>query len=167
MNAVKQHTTEATVPVPVRLDIDTVAPHFMRELARLDAAASAELDAAGIPPGIRDLIRLRASQLNGCAYCVDTHGADAATAGEPFGRIAAVAVWRESPFFSRSERAMLEITEAITVARGGASDDVWANAAAVLSPTQLGAVIALAVAVNAWNAVGATTHAWTPTLDAH
>lgn len=160
-----EHTTEANIAVPIRLEIDTAAPRFMRSLADLDAAATAELDAADIARGVRELIRLRASQLNGCAYCVDTHSKDAAAAGEPFGRIAAVAVWRESPYFTRSERAMLELTEAITIASGGISDQAWGKATAALSPTQIGAVIALIVTINAWNAVGASTHAWTPALD--
>jgi AhpD family alkylhydroperoxidase len=94
----------APVGIPIRLDIDTVAPVFSRALARLDSATTQELDSAAIEPLMRELIRMRASQLNGCAYCVNLHTNDAVAAGEAIGRVAAVSVWRESPFFSQRER---------------------------------------------------------------
>ena len=103
-----------TVDILTRLDIDTTAPAFSRALASLDAAATRELDQACIESGLRELIRLRASQLNGCAYCVAQHTRDALTAGEPIGRVAAVGVWRESPFFTARERAALALTDSMT-----------------------------------------------------
>ena len=86
-------TTTKTVDVLTRLDIDTAAPTFSRALASLDAAATRELDRVGIEPGLRELIWLRASQLNGCACCVSQHSADALAVGEPIGRVTAVSVW--------------------------------------------------------------------------
>ncbi len=80
-------TTETMNPetlhrIPTRLDVDAAVPAFSRAMSRLDGSATQELDRVGFPQGLRDLVRLRASQINGCAYCVDTHSADAATAGE-------------------------------------------------------------------------------------
>ena len=83
-------------------------------MAHLDTAATSELDRVGIPAGLRDLLRLRASQLNGCAYCVDMHSKDAAANGEPQQRIHAVRIWAESPFFTEKERAAFAFTESVT-----------------------------------------------------
>ncbi|WP_295010531.1 carboxymuconolactone decarboxylase family protein [uncultured Microbacterium sp.] len=158
-------TGDATVPIPVRLDIDTVAPRFSRALAGLDAAMVRELDAAGIDARLRELVRLRASQLNGCSYCVDLHTTDARKAGETERRIAAVAVWEESPFFTARERAAFELTESMTrLSETHVPDRVWASAAARFSAEELGALVALVVTINAWNAVGVSTHAWTGSL---
>lgn len=160
-------STIDTVDMLTRLDIDTVAPEFTRALTALDGAATRELDHAGIEPGLRELIRLRASQLNGCAYCVSEHSRDALAAGEPVGRVAAVSVWQESPFFSARERAALVLTDSMTrVASTHVPDADWRSAAAHLNPAELGALVALITTINAWNAVGVTTRAWTPTLDA-
>lgn len=154
-----------TVDILTRLDIDTTTPAFSRALASLDAAATRELDEADIEPRLRELIRLRASQLNGCAYCVAQHTRDALTAGEPIGRVAAVSVWRESPFFTARERAAFALTDSMTrVADTHVPEADWREASAHLSPAELGALVALVVVINAWNAVGVTTRAWTPTL---
>jgi AhpD family alkylhydroperoxidase len=158
------NTTE-TVDILTRLDIDTTAPAFSRALAALDAAATQELDRAGIDPALRELIRLRASQLNGCAYCVAEHTREALAAGEPIGRIAAVCVWRQSPFFTAHERAALALAETMTrAAETHVPDADWREAATHLTPAELSAVAALVVAINAWNTIGVTTHAWTPAL---
>ena len=74
-------STEPTVPIPVRLDIDAVAPHFSRALAHLDNAMIKELDAVGFDPRLRELVRLRASQINSCTYCVHSHTASARAKG--------------------------------------------------------------------------------------
>jgi AhpD family alkylhydroperoxidase len=151
--------------VPTRLDIDTTAPAFSRALASLDAASTRELDEAHIEPGLRELIRLRASQLNGCAYCVAQHTRDALTAGEPIGRIAAVSVWSESPFFTARERGALALTDSMTrVADTHVPEADWREASAQFSQAELGALVALVVVINAWNAVGVTTRAWAPSL---
>jgi len=110
-------TTETLHPIPTRLDVDATIPAFSRAMSRLDGSATQELDRVGFPRGLRELVRLRASQINGCAYCVDTHAADALGAGESAQRVNAVAIWHESPFFTERERAALEWTEAVT--RGG------------------------------------------------
>src|SRR6201989_2945698 len=101
------NTTAATAApeIPVRLDFDAHAAGFARALAHLDRAATKELDAAGVDPLLRELIRVRASQLNGCAYCVDMHTKDARAAGETEQRLYALSVWEEAPFFTDRERA--------------------------------------------------------------
>lgn len=155
----------ATVPVLVRLDIDAAAPRFSKALAHLDNAATGELDQAGIEPLLRELVRIRASQLNGCGYCVDLHTTDAREAGENARRLAAVAVWRESPLFTARERAALVLTESITRdSETHVPDADWKVAAAVFSPEELGALVSLIVVINAWNAVGVSTRAWTVSL---
>lgn len=154
-----------TVDILTRLDIDTAAPAFSRALASLDAAATRELDRVGIEPGLRELIRLRASQLNGCAYCVSQHSADALTAGEQLGRVVAVSVWRESPFFTARERAAFALTDTMTrLVDTHVPESDWREAATHLTPQELGALVALVVVINTWNTVGVTTRAWTPTL---
>lgn len=151
------------VQITQRLDFDAQAPAFSKALAHLDKAATKELDKAGIEPGLRDLLRIRASQLNGCAYCVDMHTKDARAAGESEERIAGVVIWRETPFFTAKERAMLAFTESVTLmAEGHVPDDAYAQVAAELSAEEIAALVSLIVAINAWNAVGVSTRSWEP-----
>jgi AhpD family alkylhydroperoxidase len=154
---------QATETIPVRLDIDGLAPDFSRAMAHLDKAATKELDRAGIDPLLRELIRVRASQLNGCAFCVDMHTKDARAAGETEQRLYALPVWRDTPFFAARERAALDLTESVTrAAVTQVPDEVYARAAAVLTESELGAIVSLIVTTNAWNAIGVTTRAWLP-----
>src|SRR5919202_1240856 len=109
-------TTASTIPA--RLDFDAVAPGFARAVAHLDHAATKELDAAGIEARLRELVRVRASQLNGCAYCIDMHTKDARAVGETEQRLYALPAWRETPFFTERERAALALAEAVTLMAG-------------------------------------------------
>jgi AhpD family alkylhydroperoxidase len=161
------HTSDVRHHVPVRLDVDAVVPSFSRAMSHLDTAATRELDRVGFPAGLRELVRLRASQINGCAYCVDTHAADAATAGETAQRVNAVAIWKESPFFTERERAALAFTETVTlVATTHVPVEHYDAVAAHWSPDEVGALLSLIVAINAWNALAVSTRAWEPVLDA-
>ena len=156
-------TDQATATIPARLDFDEHAADFSRAMAHLDKAATKELDRAGIEPLMRELIRVRASQLNGCAYCVDMHTKDARAAGEHEQRLYAVPVWRETPFFSARERAALALTESVTqAAMTHVSDLDFAQAADVFTESELAAIVSLIVTINAWNAIGVTTRAWLP-----
>jgi AhpD family alkylhydroperoxidase len=149
--------------IPVRLDFDAHAPHFSRAMSHLDQAATRELDQAGIDSLLRELIRVRASQLNGCAYCVDMHTKDARAAGETEQRLYALATWPETPFFTDRERAALALTESITLAaQTHVSDDDFAQAAKEFTEAELGALVSLIVTINAWNAIGVSTRAWQP-----
>jgi AhpD family alkylhydroperoxidase len=135
----------------------------MRAMGHLEHAATKELDRAGIDPLLRELVRSRASQLNGCAYCIDMHAKDARAAGETEQRLYALPAWRETAFFSEKERAALALTESVTlVAQTHVPDADFEQAAAVFSEAELGALISLIVAINAWNAIGVSTHAWQP-----
>jgi AhpD family alkylhydroperoxidase len=156
-------TTTGTEQIPVRLDIDSHAPGFARALAHLDNAATKQLDAVDFDHRLRELIRIRASQLNGCAYCIDMHTKDARAAGETEQRIYALPAWRETPFFSARERAALAFTEAVTLlAQTHVPAEAFDEVAAVYSPDEIAALDSLITVINAWNTVGVSTRAWTP-----
>src|SRR5215831_8780749 len=106
--------TDSHTQIPVRLDFDAHADGFARAMAHLDRAATKELDRVDFDPKLRELVRIRASQINGCAYCLDMHTKDARAMGETEQRIYALSAWREAPFFSEREQAALEWTEAVT-----------------------------------------------------
>src|ERR1700744_1775180 len=91
--------------IPVRLDFDGHAADFAKAMAHLDHAATKQLDKVEFDAPLRELVRIRASQLNGCAYCIDMHTKDARAIGESEQRLYALSAWRETPFFSDRERA--------------------------------------------------------------
>ena len=146
-----------------RLEFGSRAPGLLRAMIQLDRAATKELDLAGIAPRTRELIRIRASQLNGCAYCIDMHTKDARAIGETEQRIYALPAWRETPFFTDRERAALAFTETVTMlADTRVPDDAYAALAAEYSEQEIAALISLIVTINAWTAVGVATRAWEP-----
>ena len=156
-------TQTMTQTIPVRLDFDATVPGFSKAMATLDRAATRELDDAGIEPRLRELVRIRASQLNGCAYCIDMHTKDARAIGETEQRIYALPAWQETPFFTARERAALAFTESVTLlASTHVPDADYAAVAAEFGPAQVGALVALIVAINAWNRIGVATRAWEP-----
>lgn len=159
-------TTDTFISIPVRFDFDSATPGFSRAMTALDEAATAELDRVGFDARLRELVRLRASQLNGCSYCVDQHSKAAVAAGDTHQRVHAVAVWPESGFFTARERAALAFTESVTLlADTHVPDAVVAEARAVFSEEEVGALLAAVVTINAWNAVAVTTRAWRPRRD--
>ncbi len=156
-------TTAALEPVTItqRLDIDGHAPGFSKAMAHLDHAATKELDRVGFDARLRELVRIRASQLNGCAYCVDMHTKDARVAGESEERLTALPVWREAPFYTRRERAVLAFTESVTrLSETHVPEQDYEAVAAELTPDEVGALVSLLVTINAWNAIGVSTRAW-------
>jgi AhpD family alkylhydroperoxidase len=156
-------TIAAPGRIEQRLDIDAHAPAFTRAMSRLDGAATQELDRVGFDPRLRELVRIRASQLNGCAYCVDMHTKDARAAGETDVRLTALPVWRETPFFTQRERAVLAFTESVTrLVETHVPDADYDSVAAELSPDEVGALVALLVTIKAWNTIGVSTRAWEP-----
>jgi AhpD family alkylhydroperoxidase len=156
-------TTTTVTDIPVRLDFDGHAATFSRALSHLDNAATKELDRAGIDHRLRELLRLRVSQLNGCAYCVDMHTQTARAVGETVQRLTALPVWSETPFYTDAERAALAFAEAIVWM---ADDHVPAAAfdavAAHYEPAEIAALVSLIVTVTAWNAIGVSTRTWQP-----
>jgi len=112
-----------------------------------------------LEPRLRELIRVRASMLNGCAYCVDMHTKDARALGETEQRLYAVAAWHEAPFFSPAERAALALTDALTELAGHPLPDaVVAEAEAQLGADGLAAATWVAITINAWNRVAIAGH---------
>jgi len=131
-----------------------VLPDAMQALQALGKA----LHQAGLPLKTLELVNLRASQINGCAFCVDMHAFAAQEAGESLERLYAVAVWREAPFFTDSERAALALTEAATVfEHGQVPDEVWNEAAAHFDEDQLAALVLAIGLINLWNRIAITT----------
>jgi AhpD family alkylhydroperoxidase len=144
-----------------RLDFDRHAPEASKALARFDRAVMQELERVGFDARLRELVRLRASQLNGCAYCIDMHTKDARAAGETEERLQTLTAWRDTPFFSDKERAALAFTEAVTLMNvDHVPDEAYAAAAQYYGEDELAALVSLIVAINAWNAIGVSLHAW-------
>ena len=106
----------------------------------------------------RELIKIRASQINGCAYCIDMHTRDARKAGETEQRIYALNAWRDTPFFDEQERALLALTEEVTLITGHVSDATYNAAAAVFDEAYMAQIIMAIVTINAWNRIGITTN---------
>ena len=152
-----------TQTIPARLDFDAHGAGFARAMSHLDQAATKELDKVDFDVRLRELVRIRASQLNGCAFCIDMHTKDARAAGETEQRIYALPAWWETPFFTSRERAALALTESVTLMpQTHVPDADFAQAAEQFSADELGALVALIVTINAWNAIGVSTRAWVP-----
>jgi AhpD family alkylhydroperoxidase len=116
--------------------------------------------ASGLEPALIELVKMRASQINGCAYCIDLHSKDARAAGETEQRLYALTAWRETPFFSERERAALELTEAITlVAESHVPQSVLDGAALVFTPEELSRLVYAIIEINAWNRLAITVGA--------
>jgi AhpD family alkylhydroperoxidase len=156
-------TNDTTLHNPVRLDFETLAARFSRAMVQLDRAATAELDRVELDPRLRELVRVRASQLNGCAYCVDMHTTDARAIAETEQRLYALPVWRETPFFTERERAALAFTESVTLmSETHVPQADYDAVAAQFTEAELAALVSLIVAINAWNAISVATRAWIP-----
>lgn len=105
----------------------------------------------------KELIKIRASQVNGCSFCIDMHTKDALKAGETVQRIMALTAWRETPFFTEEERAILALTEEVTLISNHVSDETYNQAAKLFSETYLAQLIMAIVTINAWNRIGIST----------
>ena len=141
---------EITVDARFNYHNSTVAAKF----AKYINSAGAVVTASTLPAVTQELVKIRASQINGCAACTDMHTKDAAHGGETSVRLNLVAAWREATVFTEAERAALEITEQgtrIADAAGGVTDEAWANAAKHYDDDQLAALVAVIALINAWN----------------
>jgi AhpD family alkylhydroperoxidase len=135
-----------------RLQIAGAAPRQVAALQRFSAT--------GLDPTIAHLVEMRASQINGCAFCLDMHWKDARAAGQDEARLYLLDAWRESPDYTERERAALALTEAMTrLEPGGVPDPVWDEAAAQFDREELGALVCQIAAINAWNRLQITTQA--------
>jgi AhpD family alkylhydroperoxidase len=143
-------TTETRSP---RLRIYRLQAEASRAMNALDDAVAD----VGIEPSLRELIKLRASQINGCAYCVDMHSKDARRGGETEQRVYGLSAWREAPYYSDRERAAFALTEAVTLIADGVPQDVWAEAERHFDPEELAGLIWSIVTINAWNRLAIPT----------
>jgi AhpD family alkylhydroperoxidase len=151
----------AYVEIPVRFDFDSLAPRVSAAVNRLHTAAITDLGNAGVEQGLIELIRLRASQLNGCAYCVDTHTVDARTAGVDAQRVDLLPVWEDAPVYTERERAALALTESVTrLSQTHVPEPVVTRALKALGEAATAAILGLIVSINAWNEIGVTSRCW-------
>ena len=133
-----------------RINLATVAPEAYQAVLGLETYVRGNLDHT-----VLELVKVRASMLNGCAFCVDMHTRDALGAGEDSRRLFAVAAWREAPsFFDERERTALALTDAVTrLGEHGVPDDVWDAAAKVWSEKELADLVVAIATINVWNRI--------------
>ena len=136
-----------------RLDYGRAAPGAYRA----QMAMEKHVHECGLEPSLVELVKIRASQMNGCGYCVDMHTKDARAAGETEQRIYLLSAWREAPFYTPRERAALAWTEAVTaIANGGPSYDVHQEAHAQFSDEELVNLTMAVILINGWNRLAIT-----------
>ncbi|WP_413666500.1 carboxymuconolactone decarboxylase family protein [Mucilaginibacter sp. Mucisp86] len=141
-----------------RLKINTAEPAAYRAMIALEKY----IESTELTTRHKDLIKIRASQINGCAFCVDMHTTDARKAGETERRIYNISVWHEAPFFDEQERAILALTEEVTLITGRVSDETYKKAAELFDEKYLAQVIMAIITINAWNRIGVTTQLQPP-----
>ena len=140
--------------------LDYTNSEILQKFVKHLNSAAAAVPGGTLPPATMNLVLTRASQINGCAVCVDMHTKDAAHAGETQLRLNMVAVWREATVFTEAERAALELTEEgtrIADASTGVSDEVWRNAAKHYDEDQLAALVSLIALINVYNRMNVIT----------
>ena len=138
-----------------RLDYPKLAPEAVRALYGLEGY----LAKSGLEPSLRELVKIRSSQINGCAYCIDMHTKDARAAGETEQRIYALSAWRETPFFTDRERAALAWTEALTHIGDGVPDALFAATREHFAEKEIVDLTWAVAAINAWNRVAISMRA--------
>jgi AhpD family alkylhydroperoxidase len=132
-----------------RLSVHQTSPELFGAYADLEQAVHHAVD-----PTLCELIKMRASQLNRCAFCVDMHSKDARAQGETEQRLYLLSAWREAPVYTQRERAVLALTEAVTlIADDHVPDRVWQEAASVFSQKELADVLMAIVTINGWNRI--------------
>lgn len=135
------------------MDISKTVPSGFRAVWGLEQYVSENVDSR-----VLELVKLRASMVNECSYCVDMHSRDALAAGETLQRLFAVAAWRESPFFDERERAALALTDALTrLGEHGVPDAVWEDVRAVWSEEETANLVLAVATINVWNRILAAT----------
>jgi AhpD family alkylhydroperoxidase len=139
--------SKRTEPMQPRVNAANVSPEPQKGLF----AIGKYLAECGLEPGLQELVKIRASQINGCAYCLDMHTKDARAGGETEQRIYALGAWRETPFFTQRERAALAWTEAVTLIPGGVSDELYEQTREEFSEKELVDLTWAVAAINAWN----------------
>mgnify|MGYP000845675449 CR=1 FL=1 len=143
-----------------RPSLHRLAPEAMKAVLAVEEVVRGELDRR-----LLELVKLRASIVNGCAFCLDLHLRDLLEHGEDVRRVGAVAAWRESPFFTEAERAALALTDAVTaIGEHGVPDDVWAAAVAAHGERTVAHLVVAIGLINLWNRTAIATHQAPPPL---
>lgn len=136
-----------------RIKIDQVEPSGYSAILGLEKY----IESTPLTKIHKDLIKIRASQINGCAFCIDMHTKEARKSGETEQRIYALNAWRDTPFFTNEERAILALTEEVTLINNHVKDDTYQMALDALGETYLAQVIMAIITINTWNRIGITT----------
>ncbi|MFJ3788104.1 carboxymuconolactone decarboxylase family protein [Kitasatospora sp. NPDC090091] len=144
----------ATVSAPEqRISLPDLAPEFYQAMIALDRSAR-----KGVDPALAELVKVHASMINGCAFCIDMHSTDALKNGEQNHRLLSLPAWRETSWFTAKERAALALTESVTLlTQGHVPDAVYQEAAEHFEQAELAQLITLIVTINAWNRIGVTS----------
>lgn len=146
--AIAPQSADYVVP-QARINVAKEAPEAYKQLIGLGQQVAKDLD-----PQLNELVKIRASILNNCAFCVDMHTTDAREQGEHERRLVSVAVWEEASFFTAKERAALALTDAITLlSKEGVPDDVWAEAERHFDKPTLATLVFAIIVINAWNRI--------------
>ncbi len=137
-----------------RVNLGKSAPKLYQAVAAMEKLASEATASAGIAEGFSHLLRLRASQINQCAFCVRMHTRDALATGESSDRISVLPAWRETAYFTEKERVALALVEAVTlISDDQVPDTIYEQAAASLSVDEISAIEWVAIVINAWNRI--------------
>ncbi|MBA2737618.1 MAG: carboxymuconolactone decarboxylase family protein [Pyrinomonadaceae bacterium] len=138
-----------------RMNINKTEPGIYRAMA----ASDEQVESFALDAKLKELIRIRVSQINGCGYCINSHTKDALKIGETAQRLFAVSAWWETPFFTEEERAVLKLVEEITnISNGGVTDQVFDDALSILGETKLAQAIFTAITINSWNRIAVSMH---------
>ena len=151
----KDHTV-TDIPFTQRMNVHATDPKAYAPMLALEKY----IHAGSLGEALLALVKLRASQINGCAFCLDMHGREARAAGVPQRQLDVLAGWQEAPgLYSARERAAIALTEQVTlISQGGVSDAVWARVAAEFSPQETVELLMDICAINSWNRLAITTH---------
>lgn len=138
-----------------RISIPTIEPAAYEAMSKLEQYTKN----ASLPPLLREMIKIRASQINSCAYCIDMHTIDATKMGETPRRIFALSAWKESPLFTEQERVVLQLTEEVTlIGQSGVSDETYNNVLKFFSENELAQLIMQIIVINGWNRMTISTN---------
>jgi len=138
-----------------RMSINKEEPRVYKAMA----AADNHIDSFGIDEKLLNLIRTRASQLNGCGYCINSHTKDARNAGETEQRLYGLSAWWETPFFTEEEQVILKLTEEVThLTKHGVSDETYNKAISLLGKQKFAQILLVITTINAWNRIAIVTH---------
>lgn len=141
-----------------RLKVPELVPDVYQALTEVEKA----IHRGPLDRRVRELVKIRASQLNGCLFCIDMHVHDALKLGESPERIYQLPGWRESELYSEAERAALAYAEAVTEQPDAVSDEVWNAVAAAFKPEEAAALVTQLAMINAWNRIAAPMHTLPP-----